>query len=173
MGCGLERSALMTRKQRGGNQLQPFDWVRFWSNVEIPRHAKGPKKKQCWLWRGSCDVEGRGYFQLNGATWYAPRIAYQMFFGDPGSLLVCHTCDNPSCVNPFHFFLGTDSQNQTDAAIKGRKNNKLTPDVVRAIRQECVPHDPNFGFSALGRKYNVNPASIWQVVRGIRWTHVV
>ena len=162
-----------SRKELGGSQLTPFDWVRFWSNVDIPRHVKGIKKDACWLWRGSNHRESkRGWFQLNGATWFAPRIAYQMFFGDPGDLYVCHKCDNPQCVNPYHFFLGTNHDNQEDSAIKGRKHNKLTPETVRAIRIECVPNDREKGYSALGRKYCVNPASIWQVIKGVRWKHV-
>ena len=163
----------MTQKQQGGSNLRPYDWVRFWQNVTIPRHSKGLKNKVCWIWRGSKHKQdGRGWFTLNGASWYASRIAYQMFYGDPGAQNVCHTCDTPECVNPYHLFLGSNSDNQTDCAIKGRKRGKLTPSIVRQIRIECIPHDPHKGYSALGRKYCVSPASIWQVVRGVRWRHV-
>ena len=163
----------MTRKERGGSALKAFDWVRFWSNVDVPRHAKGPDNKKCWNWRGSIHKrDGRGWFQLNGATWYATRIAYQMFHGDPGDLLVCHTCDNPSCVNPRHLFLGTNSVNQTDCAIKGRKKGKLTPEIVRAVRIECIPNTRDKGYSALARKYDVNPGAVWNAVHRKRWAWV-
>ena len=163
----------MSRKTLGGSNLRPFDWVRFWSNVDVPRHLKGPKKNACWLWRGSKHTrDGRGWFQLNGATWYAPRIAYKMFYADPGEMLVCHKCDNPACVNPKHLFLGTGSDNGIDCAIKGRKASKITPDIVRAIRRECIPNDPDFGFSALARKYGVNPGAIWNAYYKQRWAWV-
>jgi len=175
----------MTRKEKGGTNLRPIAWARFWSKVKMPPIAFQPRipvkemtsyerrKKRCWIWQGR-KYRGYGQFQLNGACWYAHRIAWMMFHGEmpEASNLVCHHCDNPSCVNPFHLFLGTSSDNQRDAAIKGRKHQKITPDTVREIRRICVPNDPAFGYSALARKYKCNPGSIWMIYNRKRWQHI-
>jgi len=157
-------------------QITEYDKARFWSKVRVhPRHADFVGGGSCWEWLGSKHpADGRGQFVLEGRRYYAPRIAYEIFNGPPPSnMLVCHTCDNPACVNPRHLFLGTSHDNAEDCAKKGRKGGKMTPDVVRAIRNECIPNDRDKGFSALGRKYGVNPAAVWNAFYRKRWKHVV
>jgi hypothetical protein len=54
----------------------------------------------------------------------AHRIAFEQMFGvSAEGKVVMHTCDNPSCVNPFHLRLGTQSDNLKDCSNKGRLNN--------------------------------------------------
>ena len=52
------------------------------------------------------------------------RIVYQLRHGTIGDskILVCHTCDNPACINDAHHFLGTHKDNLQDASKKGRLN---------------------------------------------------
>lgn len=73
---------------------------------------------------------------------YAHRVAYVIAKGDiPDGAVVMHSCDNPRCVNPDHLSLGTQSDNLSDAARKGRllKSRpwlqKITDEQVREIRQ--------------------------------------
>lgn len=74
-------------------------------------------------------VEAPGYRMPNGYArkWYrgrqqlAHRVAYQERFGEvPPGLVVMHTCDNPGCINTDHLVLGTQADNMTDKASKGR-----------------------------------------------------
>ncbi len=79
------------------------------------------KSGDCWIWLGNIDLEGYGRVQFNLKTVKAHRFSYEMFVGRiPDGLLVCHHCDNPSCVRPEHLFVGTQKDNHRDCEIKGR-----------------------------------------------------
>ena len=101
----------------------------------------------CWLWQASLDQHGYGEIKVDGRSMHAHRVMYAAHFGDvlPG-VHICHTCDNPRCVNPGHLFPGTDYDNHLDRGRKGRTAKgihngraKLSEADVRAIR-ECLAH---------------------------------
>lgn len=90
---------------------------RFWSKVDM---SGGPDA--CWNWIAFCDDDGYGRFQLSKrVSRTAHRVAWQMANGPIcDDLCVLHKCDNPSCVNVSHLFLGSRLDNNQDRQRKGR-----------------------------------------------------
>lgn len=83
--------------------------------------SKVVKTDSCWLWDGALNSKGYGSMGFLKKGWLAHRLSYTAFKGPiPDGLLVCHSCDVPSCVNPDHLWLGTTRDNQRDSESKGR-----------------------------------------------------
>lgn len=77
----------------------------------------------CWNWSAYKDAKGYGKIHYLGKTQFVHRISAHCFLRyDLNSklLVVCHKCDNPSCFNPKHLFIGTRSDNSKDCVAKGR-----------------------------------------------------
>lgn len=121
-------------KRRGPQPSDPK--IRFFKHVH--------KTDSCWIWTGSRRGRGYGGFLYRGKVAQAHRVSYELFVGPTKpDLQVCHSCDNPPCVNPAHLFLGTKTDNMRDASKKGRLFNPnkgktfcihghlLTPENVR------------------------------------------
>lgn len=90
-------------------------------NLKVDRN--GPD--QCWPWLGSINRKGYGQFsaqiERKSETFEVHRLMWRLVNGPiPAGMLVCHSCDNPICVNPAHLWLGTSHDNNHDAIRKGR-----------------------------------------------------
>ena len=78
----------------------------------------------CVTWEAGKTSDGYGVVNFDGKSLLAHRIAFEIFKGvDPKGNCVCHTCDNPSCINVSHLFLGSQAENMADMKAKGRRKN--------------------------------------------------
>jgi hypothetical protein len=81
----------------------------------------------CHLWTGARvtknGVARYGHIgRERGVTVLAHRAVWEEANGPiPEGMLVCHRCDNPTCCNLAHLFLGTDGDNINDMYGKGRR----------------------------------------------------
>jgi hypothetical protein len=131
----------------------------------------------CWEWQAVKNQDGYGRVKRLGVLCSAHRVAYELYKGPLGDKHVCHTCDNPGCVNPDHLWLGTHIDNQKDKALKKRAvgnampgeshpSHKLTSIVVLDIfySKESV--------KSLSYKYKVSQSLIQLIKSGKRWKHI-
>lgn len=149
-------------------------------NAEIKKFESFFQKTDgCWLWKRSDNKcpELYGHFYWNGKTERAHRASFRLYKGDiPRDKFVCHECDVKQCVNPSHLYLGTPAENVRDAYRKGicpvgekLWNSKLTTNAVRKIKKLWPVKSQKY----LANKFHVHRSSIYKVVKGITWNHVL
>lgn len=152
----------------------------------------------CWIWPLSKTKAGYGQltYRSSGKTYlaYAHRASFYISTGiNPDGLHVCHKCDNPSCFNPSHLFLGTAQDNADDRVKKGRGNKgkklplgdrhwtKNRREEVRGSNNATAKLDENKVLEILNsplknvrmaEKYLVSEAVICSVRKGRTWKHV-
>ncbi len=124
------------RKNTTGPKPIPIE-KRFWPKVKVGA------ADECWPWIGAHDQHGRGQIWFDGKHHRAPRISLFLKNGvmPSPSKDACHTCDNPSCVNPAHLWEGTPTENALDAKAKGKFlhfNQRSTAANFNKCKSHCV-----------------------------------
>ncbi len=160
------------KSKRGGSNPIPIE-KRFWSKVNKLT------EQECWNWLASRDKDGYGQSYYNSKFIASHRLSWILHYGDiPSKLFVCHTCDNPSCVNPKHLFLGTNSDNMLDMVAKKRNPyrkgskhgmSKLNEHQVKFIKQLLSNGRTVY---SIAKEYKVSQGTIRNIKFNLTWTHV-
>lgn len=151
--------------------IRPMTEERFWRKVQMTENG-------CWEWTGAKTNCGYGHLRLNNRNIAAHRFAYMLVNGAiPGGMVICHRCDNPSCVRPDHLFLGTVQENMRDCRDKGRMGEKrrlglsngaakVTPQIALLIREA---QQSGASRADLAKQFQVSVWTITQITTGRHW----
>jgi hypothetical protein len=118
---------------------------------------------------------------IDNAVSLAHRVSWSISNGPiPVEMCVLHRCDNPSCVNPEHLFLGTQKDNIADMVEKGRNKSpgvkgqshhsaKLNNAGVHKIRERLAA---GITQRAVAKEFKMSPGAINRISRGFAWAHI-
>jgi hypothetical protein len=143
----------------------------------------------CWEWVASKTRGDYGTIGIRPSVGgrhimaRAHRVSYTLHKGDCSDFNVCHSCDNPCCVNPEHLFLGSTKDNVADRQSKGRHarghkafNNKGNPkyarvseDIVKKVR---LMYSDGIIKADIARQCNLHPITITRIINKSSWSWV-
>ena len=133
----------------------------FWMRVR--------KTRTCWEWTGSTKSSGYGVHTIaakSGRSVVSPahRFSWELHSGRPvpKGKLVLHKCDNRTCVNPSHLYIGTSTDNRRDTLRRSPRHKRMILRVrdVQKLREEGA---------RLARKYGVTQSTLGRIVSGEAW----
>lgn len=143
--------------------------ARFWDRVD--------RAGDCWVWTGSTNKNGYGWFWWNGKNQRSHRVAWELTHGPIESdVKVLHTCDNPTCVNPDHLYPGTDADNMRDKVERGRQTKGEDVNTAKLTRGDVVElreaYASGISMVVLCERFAVSKSQVCRIVRGQSWKHV-
>lgn len=145
--------------------------IRFWEYVN--------KTDGCWLWTGH-KTKGYGAISSSSDKYIAAhRFSWILHNGNiPKGLCVLHRCDNPSCVNPDHLFLGTLKDNTQDMVSKGRGHFHLGENhYYSKLKTEDIPFiklllENGKTLKVIAGIFNVSQGAIFCIKSGTTWKYI-
>lgn len=128
----------------------------------------------CLICTSHSTWKGYPLLSINNKATRMSRFIYEECFGlIPEGLYICHTCDNPGCINPAHLYAGTNLDNVKDKIERGHHLYgeqhpcaKLTEIDIIKIRQS------NQNINQLSQEFAVSKAHIWKIRSKRKWKHL-
>ena len=129
---------------------------------------------KCWIWNAGKDKDGYGQFYDGNKNYRAHRYSWALYYGSiPCGKFICHKCDNPSCVNPDHLFLGSNQENTLDRHKKGRSArgeycgmSKITDNIAIRIRES------KGNIREIAKEFGISKTTVRDIKRMRTWKHI-
>jgi len=148
--------------------------ARFWPKV---RRAG---LNECWEWQGKRSNKGYGVFWFNGRVLRANRVAVALACGSIADAFALHRCNNPSCCNPVHLYIGGPRANILQCVNDGRyvKHGCRGEDSGKAKLTEVDVQEIHRLYAAgetqrvIARKFCISKSQVGAIIRGEQWKHL-
>jgi len=150
------------------------------------------KSNGCWEWIKAKNPSGYGIFKnlddRNQSIGNKMRIilshraSYIIHKGEiPKGKFVCHSCDNRSCCNPDHLWIGSPKDNARDALKKGRLHlDGLTFQLKKGCKSPAAKLESHISeirkrianserIVEIAESYQVSPQAIYSIKHGKTW----
>ncbi len=162
----------------------------------LPIHGEKPKTLKdrilekteikingCWIWKGAKSGSPSkniryGYINIDGKARRVHRVFYELYYNaDIKGKTLMHSCDNPSCINPEHIFVGTPQDNMDDMINKGRdrhprgeaNKSKLNEKDIFEIKEM---REQGETFVAIAKEFDISATHARNIVNNKKWKHV-
>lgn len=153
--------------------VSPAIETRFFSKTLRNEDTRVINGHKCLEWQAAKNRAGYGRFWFVGDMSFAHRASFTLTYGFfPQELQVLHMCDNASCVEPNHLFLGTGADNMRDKLLKKRQNlprgeqhwnSRLTDTDVRMIFELSAT---GLSQRAIGNELGCSQQHVGDILRG-------
>ena len=137
------------------------------------------KKPGCWAWGGHINEHGYGRMLSSEPRTLilAHRASWVIHCGPiPSGLLVLHRCDNPGCTKPSHLYIGTQSDNMRDRALRtwrpiGEKHPRthLKDSDIAKIRKLHREGNPPKDIATV---FCITRTAVYDITQRRCWSHI-
>ena len=135
----------------------------------------------CHFWTAATNKFGYGKLNNGSHSWVlAHRFAWEQKHGAIADKeYILHNCDNPSCVNVNHLYLGSHKDNAQDRESRNRGNHvngtkhgrsKLFASQIYEIRD--VYDTGKYSFRQLGKIYGIDGKTVADIIDHKIWSNL-
>ena len=166
------RPQIRSNPMKNKSYINSIEWIeeRFLSKVLIAPF------QECWTWLGGLSG-GYGHFWNGSKRIMAHRFSYEKYVRkliDGEQAL--HHCDNRSCVNPNHLFVGTNLDNVRDKVKKGRqtRGEKSNRGTLKATDIPTIRYMKAQGYTnaMVSEIFKISSGTVSKIANKQIWKHI-